>query len=62
MSTSERKKRTAPSIVAMKKRGEKIAVLTAYDCMTARLVDAAGVDMILVGDSAAMVVLGHENT
>ena len=58
----ERKKRTAPRIAAMKKAGEKIAVLTAYDFMTARLVDAAGVDMILVGDSAAMVVLGHENT
>jgi 3-methyl-2-oxobutanoate hydroxymethyltransferase len=58
----ERKKRTAPSIAVMKKAGEKVAVLTAYDCMTAKLVDAAGVDMILVGDSAAMVVLGHENT
>ncbi|MFH1689669.1 MAG: 3-methyl-2-oxobutanoate hydroxymethyltransferase [Candidatus Eisenbacteria bacterium] len=58
----ERKKRTAPSIAAMKKAGEKVAVLTAYDYMTAKLVDAAGVDMILVGDSAAMVVLGHENT
>ena len=58
----ERRKRTAPSIAAMKKAGEKVAVLTAYDCMTAKLVDAAGVDMILVGDSAAMVVLGHENT
>jgi 3-methyl-2-oxobutanoate hydroxymethyltransferase len=46
----------------MKKAGEKVAVLTAYDYMTARLVDAAGVDMILVGDSAAMVVLGHKNT
>jgi 3-methyl-2-oxobutanoate hydroxymethyltransferase len=58
----ERKKRTAPAIAAMKKAGEKIAVLTAYDFTTARLVDAAGVDVILVGDSAAMVVLGHENT
>jgi 3-methyl-2-oxobutanoate hydroxymethyltransferase len=58
----ERKKRTAPTIAAMKKAGEKVAVLTAYDVMTAKLLDAAGVDMILVGDSAAMVVLGHENT
>lgn len=58
----ERKQRSAPSIAAMKKAGEKIAVLTAYDYMTAKLVDAAGVDIILVGDSAAMVVLGHENT
>jgi len=55
-------RRTVPTIVAMKKAGEKIAVLTAYDWMTARLVDEAGVDMILVGDSAAMVVLGYENT
>jgi 3-methyl-2-oxobutanoate hydroxymethyltransferase len=62
MTSPERKKRTAPAIAAMKKRGEKIAVLTAYDYVTAKLVDAAGVDMILVGDSAAMVVLGHENT
>jgi len=58
----ERKKRTAPSIAAMKKAGEKVAVLTAYDYMTAKLVDGAGVDVILVGDSAAMVVLGHEST
>ena len=58
----ERKKHTAPSIAAMKGSGEKVAVLTAYDCMTAKLVDAAGVDAILVGDSAAMVVLGYENT
>lgn len=58
----ERKKRTAPAIAAMKESGEKIAVLTAYDFMTAKLLDSAGVDMMLVGDSAAMVVLGHENT
>jgi 3-methyl-2-oxobutanoate hydroxymethyltransferase len=62
MPDTGRKKRTAPSITAMKRAGEKIAVLTAYDCATARLVDAAGVDIILVGDSAAMVVLGYENT
>jgi 3-methyl-2-oxobutanoate hydroxymethyltransferase len=62
MPDSTRKKRTAPSITAMKGTGEKIAVLTAYDCATARLVDEAGVDVILVGDSAAMVVLGYENT
>lgn len=58
----ERKKKTAPSIAAMKGSDEKIAVLTAYDFVTARLVDEAGVDAILVGDSAAMVVLGYENT
>lgn len=53
---------TAPSVAAMKAAGRKIVALTAYDCMTARLVDEAGVDIILVGDSAAMVVLGYENT
>jgi 3-methyl-2-oxobutanoate hydroxymethyltransferase len=46
----------------MKAAGEKIAALTAYDVMTARLLDEAGVDVLLVGDSAAMVVLGYENT
>ena len=61
-SRMERRKVTAPAIRAMKRKGEKVAALTAYDCMTARLVDEAGVDLILVGDSAAMVVLGHENT
>jgi len=56
------KKLTAPAITAMKGSGERIAVLTAYDYMTARIADAAGVDVILVGDSAAMVVLGYEST
>jgi 3-methyl-2-oxobutanoate hydroxymethyltransferase len=57
-----RKQITAPAVTAMKAAGQKIAVLTAYDYMTAKLVDEAGVDVILVGDSAAMVVLGYENT
>ncbi|MBC8450717.1 3-methyl-2-oxobutanoate hydroxymethyltransferase [bacterium] len=56
------RKLTAPAITAMKQDGEKIAVLTAYDHMTARIADSAGVDVILVGDSAAMVVLGYEST
>ena len=59
---TDRTKRTAPSIQAMKAAGEKIAALTAYDFVTARLLDEAGVDVLLVGDSAAMVVLGYENT
>src|SRR6185369_266440 len=42
--------------------GERITCLTAYDYATARLVDEAGIDMVLVGDSLSMVVLGHENT
>jgi 3-methyl-2-oxobutanoate hydroxymethyltransferase len=47
---------------AMKKRGEKIAMLTAYDYPTARILDEAGVPIILVGDSLGMVVLGYDST
>ena len=47
---------------AMKQRREKIAVVTAYDAPSARLADAAGVDVVLVGDSAAMTVLGYDST
>jgi 3-methyl-2-oxobutanoate hydroxymethyltransferase len=46
----------------MKRDGEKIAVVTAYDAPSGRLAEAAGVDCVLVGDSAAMTVLGHEST
>ena len=46
----------------MKERGEKIAVLTAYDYPTARLLDESGVDILLVGDSLGMVVLGYPDT
>jgi len=49
-------------LVEMKRRGEKIVMVTAYDAPGARLADAAGVDLILVGDTAAMVVLGHDST
>ena len=47
---------------AMKQAGTKIAVLTAYDATMARLLDLAGIDILLVGDSVGMVVLGYENT
>lgn len=51
-----------PDFAAKKARGEKIAVLTAYDATMARLLDRAGVDALLVGDSLGMVVLGHDTT
>lgn len=53
---------TAPSILARKGTNRKILALTAYDAPTARLVDEAGFDLILVGDSMANVVLGHATT
>ena len=56
------KKVTVPWITAAPARGERLVMLTAYDYPSARLVDAAGADIALVGDSLAMVVLGHEDT
>ena len=53
---------TVQTILDMKRRGEKIVVLTAYDHPTARLEDAAGIEVILVGDSVGNVVLGYDNT
>lgn len=49
-------------LAALKARGEKIVALTAYDHPSARILDAAGVDLVLVGDSAANVVLGYDST
>jgi 3-methyl-2-oxobutanoate hydroxymethyltransferase len=46
----------------MKRRRERIVMVTAYDYPSGRLADATGVDIVLVGDSAAMTVLGHEST
>ncbi len=53
---------TMPALAEMKRQGKPISALTAYDYATARLVDETGIDMILVGDSLAMVVMGHDNT
>jgi len=56
------KKITMPDLAEMKRQGKPISALTAYDYSTSRLLDEAGIDVILVGDSLAMVVLGQENT
>jgi 3-methyl-2-oxobutanoate hydroxymethyltransferase len=53
---------TIPALAEMKRQGKPISALTAYDYATSRLVDEAGIDMVLVGDSLAMVVMGQENT
>lgn len=55
-------KKTIPDFEKMKQAGEKISMLTAYDYPTAKLVEQAGVDTILVGDSLGMVVLGYDST
>ena len=59
---NDRKKVSIQTIVRKKTRGEPIAVLTAYDYFIARLLDRAGIDIILVGDSASNVVHGHDST
>jgi 3-methyl-2-oxobutanoate hydroxymethyltransferase len=59
---NEVKKVTTNTLLRMKAAGEKIAMLTAYDFSFARVFDAAGIDVILVGDSASNVMAGHETT
>ena len=56
------KRSRVPEFVDKKRRGERIAVLTAYDATMARLMDRAGVDALLVGDSLGMTVQGHATT
>ncbi|KPK30572.1 MAG: 3-methyl-2-oxobutanoate hydroxymethyltransferase [Nitrospira bacterium SG8_35_1] len=56
------KKLTIQDIVLMKQNGERISMLTAYDASFAGLIDAAGIDMVLVGDSLGMVLLGYDST
>jgi 3-methyl-2-oxobutanoate hydroxymethyltransferase len=64
MSTAKNdvKRITTHTLRAMKERGERISMLTAYDFAFARIIDAAGIDVILVGDSASNVIHGHETT
>lgn len=61
-STDRPKKVTTQTVVEMKERGEKISMLTAYDYTMAQIVDQAGIDVILVGDSASNVMAGYETT
>lgn len=58
----EYKRITVKTLVDMKANGEKISMLTAYDYSMAKIVDGAGIDVILVGDSASNVMAGHETT
>ncbi len=58
----EVKRITTHTLMMMKEKGEKIAMLTAYDFSSARIIDGAGIDIILVGDSASNVMAGHETT
>jgi 3-methyl-2-oxobutanoate hydroxymethyltransferase len=58
----EYKRVTVKSLIDMKRNGEKISMLTAYDYTMAKIVDNAGIDVILVGDSASNVMAGHETT
>lgn len=57
-----RKKVTKNTIISMKRKGEKIAALTSYDYLSTRLLDESGIDVILVGDSLGMVIMGYDNT
>ena len=62
VSKKDYKRITTKSLIEMKAAGEKISMLTAYDYTMAKIVDTAGVDVILVGDSASNVMAGHETT
>lgn len=60
--TDNTRKVTTRRLVEMKQRGEKISMLTAYDYSSAKIIDAAGIDVILVGDSASNVMAGNITT
>src|SRR6266404_193782 len=59
---TDTKQLRVPDLIAMKANGEKITVLTAYDATMAALLDQSGIDVLLVGDSLGMVILGGEDT
>ena len=58
----DRSRLTLPELAELKRAGQRLVMVTAYDAPSGRLADEAGVDLILVGDSAAMTVLGHDST
>jgi len=60
--TTEKRKNTVKTFMKMKQEGNKITMLTAYDYTTAHIMDEAGIDSILVGDSASNVMLGNTST
>lgn len=60
--TDDARKVTTRRFIEMKQRGEKISMLTAYDYSSAKILDAAGIDAILVGDSASNVMAGNQTT
>ena len=60
--TTDKKKITAKTFIEMKAAGQKIAQMTAYDYTTAAILDAAGIDSILIGDSASNIVCGNDDT
>ncbi|HLJ14438.1 MAG TPA: 3-methyl-2-oxobutanoate hydroxymethyltransferase [Bryobacteraceae bacterium] len=62
MTESTARRLRVPDLKAMKQRGEKIVMITAYDATMARLLERAGMDVLLVGDSLGMVILGYETT
>ena len=63
MSTHKNVKKVTTNVLQkMKNEGEKITMLTGYDFSMARIIDTAGIDVILVGDSASNVMAGHETT
>jgi 3-methyl-2-oxobutanoate hydroxymethyltransferase len=62
MSVPRSDRLSLPRLREMKRRAERIVMVTAYDAPSARLADQAGIELLLVGDSAAMVVLGHDST